>query len=103
VSEVAAPPREEIEARIERALRAEWRMIERVILRRSDDGCGYRASIQLNQTLVRGAAEQQGLGRSPAGLAAAEARRASALAACVQRINAGLAPADSIRGFQVLG
>lgn len=93
----------ERERRIAEALRAEWRMFERVSVRPCADGDGFEATILLNQTLVRGAAEQQGLPRSPASVTLVEARRRRAIASCVESLNRTLPRGDSIRGFEVIG
>jgi hypothetical protein len=84
-------------------LRLEWRMFERVSLKPCPDGHGFTATIFLDQMVVNGAAEQQGLRHSPAAMSAAESRRLNAIAECVARANARLTPADAIRDFRVVG
>jgi hypothetical protein len=85
------------ESAVAEMLRREWRMFERVSLTLRPDGDGYDAAIELNQTLVQAAVEQQGLGGTPATMAAAEARRSRAIAECLERVNAKLPPASQIR------
>lgn len=84
------------------ALRAQWRLFERVTLNAAGGGEGFRATIHLNTTIVRGAAEQQGTSRSPDMQTAAEARRAQAIASCIERFNATLPPPERIRAFEVI-
>ncbi|HVO53234.1 MAG TPA: hypothetical protein VMT37_02365 [Solirubrobacterales bacterium] len=91
------------ERQISEALRAEWRLFERVSVAGCQDGNGFRVVITLNQTLLRGAAEQQCLHPSMATSELLEARRLSAITACVERVNAKLGPDHSIRDFVVLG
>jgi hypothetical protein len=93
----------EREGQVADALRAEWRMFERVSVRPREDGYGFKATIELNQALVRGSAEQQCHRPSLETAAKLEARRRDAIAACVDRVNEKLPAAESIRDFVVLG
>lgn len=83
------------------ALRAQWRLFGRVMLQPARDGEGFHATIYLDATIVRGAAEQQGTNRSPALMSQADERRARAIAECVEKFNATLPPAERIRGYRV--
>jgi hypothetical protein len=83
-------------------LRAQWRIVERVTVVPAADGVGYRATIHLNQTIVRGAIEQQGAGASPEALETAAERRARAIAECVERCNADLPAHEALRDYEVL-
>jgi hypothetical protein len=85
------------------SLRAEWRMFEEVSLVAAPDGTGFEAMIQLNPTLVRAAAEQQGLGLLPSNREVAEARRLRAVAECIERFNARSAGEGPIRSFRIVG
>ena len=87
---------------IARRLREQWRMLERVELEPCVDGRGVEARIELNPTLVNAAVEQQGLGSTPATMAAAESRRMKAIGECVEQVNASLPPEREIRAFQVV-
>ena len=101
---VLGPPADVVATRsIEDALRAKWRMIEQVALRPCPDGQGFEAVIRLNQTLVRAAAEQQGMPRYPDSRGEAEARRRRAIAECVQGVNQALPAGQEIRDFSVIG
>lgn len=85
------------------ALRARWRLFERVVLRPGAGGQGLHATIHLDPVIVRGAAEQQGTNRSPALTARAAERRRRAIAACVEGFNEDLPQAERIGGFDVIG
>jgi len=100
---VLGPPAHAPTSSIEDALRAKWRMIEQVALRPCPDGRGFEAVIRLNQTLVRAAAEQQGMPLYPDSRGVAEARRRRALAECVEGVNQTLPAAQAIRDFSVIG
>lgn len=83
------------------ALCGQWRLFEHIALGRFVDGVGFHATIYLNETIIRGAAEQQGSNASPASLEAAEARRAKAISDCVKQFNATRTPTESIRDYIV--
>ena len=93
----------ERERQVAEALRGQWRMFERVSVRRRRDGEGFEAMIELNPTLVRGSAEQRCDRPSAATTARLEAQRLDAIVACVDRANEQLSAPDSIRDFVVLG
>ena len=97
------PPAGAATRSIEDSLRAKWRMIDQVALRPCPDGHGFEAVIHLNQTLVRAAAEQQGMPLFPDSRGKAEARRRRAIAECVRGVNQTLPPAQAIRDFSVVG
>jgi hypothetical protein len=104
VSGTAEACRSDLDRRkwIAAALRARWRMFERVSLAPDGDGEGFRATIYLNPTIVRGAAEQQGtIGRTALSSWAAE-RRQRAIRECVDAFNAELEPAERIRTYEVV-
>jgi hypothetical protein len=89
-------------AEVAAALRAQWRMIASVSLRRRGDG-GFEAELRLDPFVVKGSLEQQGYPRTPEGLTKMEKRRYAALAECVKRVNEGLPAADQIKDFTVAG
>ncbi|MEZ5077254.1 MAG: hypothetical protein R2725_07420 [Solirubrobacterales bacterium] len=93
----------ECELRVADALRAQWRLFERVSVRRCGDGEGFVATTWLNATLVRGMAEQRCVNPSSATAAGLDARRLDAINACIERLNKTLPPEESIRGFVVRG
>ena len=99
---VASPDRLDRRLAIAEALRSRWRLFDRVVLRAAPDGAGFQATIQLDTTIVRGAAEQQGTNRSPALMSRAEERRRRAIAECIESFNAGLPPAERITEFQLV-
>jgi len=84
-------------------LRAQWRMFERVSVRRRGSGGGLEATIHLNPVLVRGAAAQRSLHPSAATAARHAAQRLDAIAACVDRANEQLPAGALIEDFVVLG
>jgi hypothetical protein len=88
--------------RIADALRAQWRLFERVSVQPHRDGFGLEATIHLNQTLLRGAAEQQCLRPTAATAEVLAARRREAIVDCLERLNRSLAPEERIRRFDVV-
>ncbi len=84
------------------ALRAQWRLFDRVTVDAVAGGEGFYASIYLDQTIVRGAAEQQGTKHSPRLRSQFVERRAKAISECVERTNADLPPAKRICGYRVI-
>jgi len=85
------------------ALRAEWRMIGSVSVRRSCDGEGFEADVRLDPVIVKGSLEQQGYPQTPEALAKLERRRHAALQDCVQRVNRRLPASEWIQAFSVIG
>jgi len=88
---------------IAEALRAQWRMIERVSLTSSAAGSGFEAIVHLNRPLMRAAAEQQGLDYAAMSVPDRNPRLRAAISGCVERVNARLSPGESIRGLRIVG
>lgn len=85
------------------ALRAEWRMIASVSLRRRPEGDGFAASLRLDPIVLKGSLEQQGYPRTHDTATKLEERRRAALAQCVERVNRRLSPGEQIRTFSIYG
>lgn len=83
------------------ALRAEWRMIASVSLRRRADDEGLEADLRLDPIVVKGSLEQQGYPHDPEALRKIEDRRRAALTDCVERVNDRLPAGQRIKAFTV--